>query len=306
MTFRGYRRPDDVVALQDFTADAIARAGQCGYLHVGDVPHRIFNAGRNEDVTRIVGIWEDRGTIVAWALVQPNHPGFDAQVDPDVRRRRPELETEVIVWAETRTWELLQERGSSVDALVTDAFDGDDLRIDHLKALGWAAGHDAAVLTMRSLASVPEPVVPDGHAIRPVSGVEEAEAVAEVHSASFGSTWLPGQYRSVMESPGYDPHRELVAVAPDGSLAGFTVMWFDERNGVGLFEPVGVHHNHRRRGLGAALLGVGMGRMRDARLSRAMVMYEESNPASGPLYRGMGFEPAFILRYYSKPFSPES
>ncbi len=104
-----------------------------------------------------------------------------------------------------------------------------------------------------------------------------------------------------MSTPGYAPDRELVAVAPEGSLAGFTVTWWDVRNGVGLFEPVGVHPAHRRRGLGRSLLAAGMARMRGGGLQRAMVLYEEQNPASGALYRGMGFVPTWTILDYHRP-----
>ena len=104
-----------------------------------------------------------------------------------------------------------------------------------------------------------------------------------------------------MESPTYAAERELVVENERGELCGFTVTWYDHVNGVGLFEPVGVHPDHRRRGLGRALLADGMRRMRQAGLTAAMVAYEGHNPASGPLYRDMGFEPTWTLWDYVKP-----
>ena len=44
--------------------------------------------------------------------------------------------------------------------------------------------------------------------------------------------------------------------------------------------------------------------MRDAAMTTATVVYEESNPASGPLYRSMGFVPTWTRRDYRKPLSP--
>lgn len=307
MTERGYRGPDDVAALQAFQASAIARAGHRGYLHVGDVPHRMFNGLRNEaSLSGLMRIWESEGRIVAWALVEPKHLGFDAQVDPEVRIEQPELERDVLAWAEARTREELEERGSDATQMLAEVFDGDDRRRRHLMDMGWFAGPDVFVLTRRSLDTLPELSLPPGYSIRHVYGTEEAEAVAAVHAASFDSVWLPGQYRTVMESPGYDSERELLAVAPDGEPAGFTVLWYDERNRIGLFEPVGVHREHRRRGLGAALLAAGCAQMQAHGLAMATVMYEEDNPASGPLYRSMGFEPEWPIRDYRKDISPGS
>ncbi len=304
---RAYRGPEDVGALQAFQASAIERADHRGYLHVGDVAHRMFNGLRNEpNLSDLMRLWESDGRIIAWALVEPKHPGFDAQVDPDVRREQPELEREVLEWAQARTVEVLDEQGAGAGEILAEVFDADEHRRRHLLEMGWSPGTEIFVLTRRSLRSAPELKLPPGYTIRQVRGTDEAEAVAAVHAASFGSVWLPGQYRSVMESPGYDPERELLAVAPDGELAGFTVLWYDERNGIGLFEPVGVHQDHRRRGLGRALLAAGCEQMRSAGLATATVMYEEANPASGPLYLAMGFEPAWPIRDYRKDITPGS
>ena len=53
-----------------------------------------------------------------------------------------------------------------------------------------------------------------------------------------------------MESPGYEPERELVIQAPDGTFVAFTVIRYDPLNSTGLFEPVGTHKDYRRRGFG--------------------------------------------------------
>ena len=94
-----------------------------------------------------------------------------------------------------------------------------------------------------------------------------------------------------MQTPGYDAERELVAEAPDGRLAGFTVTWHDERNGVGYFEPVGVHADFHRRGVGTLLLAAGMARMAEHGLDQATVMHELDDERSSTFYRNNGFEP---------------
>jgi len=306
VTDRSYEGPDDVARLQRFTSACIAAAGHSGYLHPGEVPHWMFNGQRNEDLTRLVRIWEAEGEIVAWVLVSPRHAGFEAQVAPQVRIERPSLERNALLWGEMRTRAVLAERGATTGGMVVDAFEDDAVRTRHLVDLGWRPGDESLVLTMASLAGAPMVEPPDGYVIRTVAGVEEAEAVAAVHSAAFGSVWLPGQYRAAMESPGYDPGRELVAVAPDGTFAGFAVMWHDHTNGIGLFEPVGVHPAHRRIGLGRAVLAAGLAHMRRSGMTTASVMYEPANPASGPLYRSLGFVDTWTLFHYRKPLSPGS
>ncbi len=275
-------------------------------LHPGDIPHRMFNGLRRDDPHELIHIWEDTsGQIVAWTLLDPRGGGFDPQVAPQMRIEAPDLELEVLEWSEAALLSLMRERDSEATYIETDAFEVDAARTEALRSLGWAAMDiEEIMLTRRSLRDIPQIELPDGYRIRSARGVEEAEAIAGVHAAGFGSSWTPELYRRVMESPGYSPERELLIEAPDESLAGFCVTWPDEINRIGYFEPVAVHPDHRRLGLGSALMRAGMTMMVGWGMEWAEVMYEVDNPGSGKLYRGEGFEPVWRVVLYRKPRTP--
>lgn len=302
MKRRGYEGPGDVDRLQRFNAEAIAASGMAGHLHIGDIPHRMFNGLRFDGVDDHVHIWEDAsGDITAWGMVYPRMAAFDLQVAPALRRADPEVERALLAFLEAET---RQRSGAPATEIAAEGFADDPIRIANLDALGWQRSPDDYVLTQRSLQSVPEVVLPPGFFIRAVAGTSDLAGLIDVHSASFGSEWTESLYRTVMESPGYDPERELVVVAPSGQFAAFAVMWFDALNGSGLFEPVGTHADFRRLGLASAILAAGMQRMRRAGLDTAMVMYEDTNESSGPLYRSMGFEPTWTIHDFVKPMDP--
>jgi ribosomal protein S18 acetylase RimI-like enzyme len=107
-----------------------------------------------------------------------------------------------------------------------------------------------------------------------------------------------------MASPGYAPEREFIIEAPDGTFAAFTVTWHDRLNRTGLFEPVGTHKDHTRRGLGRALVLYGMRQMAGVGLEFASVVNESNNEASRELYKACGFKPWHELDGYSKSVSP--
>jgi ribosomal protein S18 acetylase RimI-like enzyme len=302
---RPYREDVDIARLQDFTAQQIRDFGRVGSVHPGDIPHRIFNGLRREDPRELIHIWEDdTGEIVAWTLLDPSGAGIDPQVSWRMRSEAPDFEGEVNAWSEKILVEKLRERGSEATYIETDAFEEDTARTEMLRSLGWEAQDiEEIMLTRRPLRDLEAPQLPDGYRIRCVRGVGEAAAVAEVHSAGFGSSWTPELYRRVMESPGYSAERELVVEAPDGSLAGFCVTWPDQINLTGYFEPVAVHPDHRRLRLGSALMRAGMAMMVDWGMEWAEVMYEVDNPGSGKLYRGEGFEPLWTVVLYRKPVS---
>jgi mycothiol synthase len=52
-----------------------------------------------------------------------------------------------------------------------------------------------------------------------------------------------------------------VAEAPDGAIAAFTTLWYDDVTRDGYFEPVGVMPEHERRGLGKAVMMEAMRRI---------------------------------------------
>lgn len=300
MQQRQYQGAADVTLLQVFNATAFAQTAGCGYLHPGDIPHRLFNGNKYYDPAEVLTIWEEADAVVAWVLVAPRSRSFDAQVRPD--RRGGEFERMVLQSAERRTLELMQQYAIAGDSLSSEVYQCDTARVVLLQELGWVKEDELPwVLNRAALVDLPEPTLPAGYTIRAARGAEEAGALAEVHAAAFGSTWTPELYRQVMVSPGYAAEREFVVEAADGSFAAFTVTWHDRVNRTGLFEPVGTHREHQRRGLGKALLLTVMRQMADVGLTHALVVNEGTNEASRNLYRACGFEPWYPLDNFVKP-----
>jgi ribosomal protein S18 acetylase RimI-like enzyme len=300
MRRRCYESAADVALLQGFNAAAIAATGGCGYLHPGDIPHRLFNGNKYFDPAEVMAVWEDGSGVAAWVLVGPRHRSYDAQVRPDLRGGS--FEREVLEYADARTVELMRLHGIESGHMLGDAFRCDGVRIELLAELGWVPdGEPPYVINRARIAGLAEPVIPGGYSIRPVAGVEEAAAVAELHAAAFpGARWTSELYRRVMESPGYDPGRELVAETSDGVLAAFAVTWYDHLNRTGLMEAVGTHPDHQRRGVGRAVVTFAAHHMAAAGMEFAIVASFASNAASGALYRSAGFEPWHVLDGYEK------
>ena len=67
--------------------------------------------------------------------------------------------------------------------------------------------------------------------------------------------------------------------------------WIDDENASGLFEPVGTHPDHQRRGLATAVCLDALRALRDAGARTAQVGYVTN--AAHAAYRAIGFEPAW-------------
>ena len=302
MIRRSYTGEADLQLLQDFNAAAIAVTDHCGYLHPGHIPHRHYNGSECFAPAEVVTIWKDDRGVAAWLVVGPRDRRYDAQVRPDLRGG--DFEREVLEYADERTVELMHRYDVAGDCIYGGAFRCDTARAELLAALGWKPDDDLPyVLNRTPIGSIDLPALPRGYSLRSAKGIEEAAALAEVHKASFGVDWTPELYRQVIESPGYEPERELVVQAPDGTFAAFTVIWYDHLNHTGLFEPVGTHKDHRRRGLGRSILMYGMQRMAAAGMEFATVSHFGDNKAARGLYQACGFKPWHLEDGYIKHIS---
>lgn len=299
---RWLRGPEELGRLQEFNGRAVAAAGQAGYVHPGGIVHRMFSGNRRYDVSRLFYVWEDDAGITAWALLQPRNAAFDLQIRPD--KRGGNFELDLLLWAESALIELLTEIGMPAANLAIDIYADDAARLEAAAAAGWRHNDEPCYLTARSTANAPMVSLPDEYVIR-TARLEEAEAIGALHAAAFASTWNAREYATLMGTPGYSPDREWLVVAPDGSLAGFTETWHDPISGRGLFEPVGTHPDHRRIGVGRALIAAGLKQMKQAGLHTATVCFERDNAASRGLYLGAGFEIAHEIACYTKP-APKS
>ncbi len=282
--------------LQDALAGWIAASSDFGYGHVGDIPHRIYNGGRGRfPFDELVRVWMSGEEIAAIAISEPRFPGCDLWAAPGIDPTPALLDVIEV------TRRLLPVAGRDGDALLVDVYEGDTVRADLLEGHGFVRRDAWMILTERSLADRPDFGSPDGYVVRPAES-HEADALAAVHSASFGSEWTGSEYQQeVMDRPGYSVEREIVAVVPDGTFGAFTVTWHDGRNRVGLFEPVGTAEGHRRKGLAAAVMVEGMRRMVAAGLERAQVGHESDNVASTELYASLGFYPKHRIIEYALP-----
>ncbi|QDT39284.1 GNAT family N-acetyltransferase [Stratiformator vulcanicus] len=96
----------------------------------------------------------------------------------------------------------------------------------------------------------------------------------------------------------YRPDLDLHILAPDGTMAGYCLCWLDEKNSVGIFEPVRVEQEFQRRGLGTALMHEGVRKLQRAGANCIKVCYRFGNSAAEALYRKVGFEPVFEKQLY--------
>jgi ribosomal protein S18 acetylase RimI-like enzyme len=182
----------------------------------------------------------------------------------------------------------------------------DRVQVDALRAAGFELDGPPSVLFERATAGAkPSPV--DGFEIRPLQGEHEHAARADAARLAFASTLEPevhrARYLRFMRSPAYVLEHDLVAVAPDGTIASFAIYWQDDELSLAQFEPVGTHPEFQRRGLARALLHEGLTRLAAAGIKRARVMTGGANERAISTYLAAGFEPVDQVASYRAPDS---
>ena len=80
---------------------------------------------------------------------------------------------------------------------------------------------------------------------------------------------------------------DLAVLAPDGSVAGYSLFWRDPVTGVGLVEPVRVEDEHAGRGIGYAMISAGLDRLARAGATTLKIGWESER--AGELYTRLGF-----------------
>ncbi len=105
-------------------------------------------------------------------------------------------------------------------------------------------------------------------------------------------------YKNVQRIPLYRRDLDIVAVAPDGELAAFCTVWFDDVTRTAVFEPVGTHPNHQKRGLGKTVMSEGL--RRAERLGATLANVSSYGKAAHALYMSMGFTEFDLLEPWIK------
>jgi len=170
-----------------------------------------------------------------------------------------------------------------------------------LQARGLHPEGDATITFTRDV-SPTGAAAPAGYTVRSLGGEEEAPSRRAASHAAFASTMDPPahleRYLAFMRSPVYDRGRDLVAVAPGGTVASFLIWWPDAVTGIAQLEPVGTHPDHQGRGLGAAVFSRALADMRSAGMRVVRVCTDESRTGAVAFYQRLGFIPADRLRWW--------
>ena len=248
----------------------------------------------------VVMLWELNGQIVA--VLNPDspgeaffqiHPAYQNEIsmsemldvaEAKLAKTKDDGKKELLVWvnaADEATKRLFTERGYVRSKFLAE----------HMRRRFFST-------------PVPDSTTPSGYTVRALGDEDELPARSWLSWKAFhpdepdekyeGWEW----YRNVQRVPLYRRDLDMVAVADDGELAAFCTVWFDDVTRTAVFEPVGTHPNHQKRGLGKAVITEGLRRAQ--RLGATLATVSSYGQAAHALYESMGFTEFDLLEPWIK------
>ncbi len=289
ITMRPWRDEADLSLLIDLLC-GVSPASR----HLVDIPWRLSSPALQDE--RNARVWIDTdGMMVGFAVWQIYWAALDYFVRPGSHQHT--VETGIFRWAMVRFRELDMERGRPLPYWV-EFRDDDSKRQRVVKAHGFLLDEDYQYIQMMHplIDPLPQPMLLDGFMIRPIAGECEINSYVELHRAAFESTSMTYDWRlRTLRMPQYLPELDIVAVAPDGSLAGFCVGWLNSERHIGQVEPLGVHPRFHHMGLGRALLLEALRRFKAHGTNNVLVETDNDRDVARNAYESVGFQPIHTI-----------
>jgi ribosomal protein S18 acetylase RimI-like enzyme len=279
-SFRPYQTEDDFWRMREFLRQVFVlnhHLERCWHVARLDYArwHTCLNCA-NVRLEEVAYLWESDGQLIAFLM--PDGGRGEAHLCVHPRLRTLELEEQMLEVAEERL-ATLQPDGSR--KLYAWAAQSDNLRQGLLIKHGYCKHDWPEVQWRRDLdIPVPDAPVPSGYCIRSLG--DGLELLERCYASGLGfhagdikiavenrddPTW----YRNIQTAPLYRRDLDLVAITPNGAVAAFSTIWFDDVTRSAYFEPVATVPAHQRRGLGKAILTEGLRRLQRLGATRAFV-----------------------------------
>ncbi|MBK9925492.1 MAG: GNAT family N-acetyltransferase [Anaerolineales bacterium] len=266
--------------------------------HLNDYPVKV-DIEENlaaENIQANTRIWFNDGQPIAWAYLDDFNNlrwEIDSQYDELIG-------AELVAWGES----CIRRTSTDGEANTLDASCREDYaeRISFLKRHGFHQTEGTSIAMTRDLSvSIPEPKLPQGFTIRPIQGMEEAEAVASTHRAAFGTDYMTTENRlTIMNTSEYDPSLDLLAIAPDGTVTAYCTCSVNEKEKTGMTDPVATHPNYQRMGLARALLLTGMKLLKERGMASAHLGTSGDNVAMQKTAESVDFKVEYTTIWFSK------
>ena len=240
-------------------------------------------------------IWEDDENIVALSVAKPSG-SCHLSIHPDYI----ENSREIIPLMQKRVKELSDSDTVKMTLLVDDA---DNELIPILKDLGYEKDEIEGDNQIRPLdAPIPDYTLANGYSVRHAHIDSEFEEYKTVQVAVFPH--IKSMSKNLLDTYStasfYQSELDIVAVAPSGEFAAFCTARIDPVSKITELEPVGTHPDHRKLGLGKAVLLESFRRLEKHNPTAIVILGAAPSEGARKLYESVGFVNVGKAHYWAK------
>jgi mycothiol synthase len=296
---RDWADAGDTTAMRTLVAGRLGADWPATRLHPGDVDWwETAEHGRGRTLDAVVRLWHDDAGLAAYAW-------FGAPTDLDVITRHDvpvaAVAADAFTWAETRAASAGPPGGGATRPRIAAWARDDGEEATAYAGLGLVPGDVRFVHFTGEVAGLDlAPVgLPPDLAERTLTEADVASRAA-CGRAAFHSTMTPERYAFARTRPSYRPELDTLLVDADGAVAAFALGWLDDASGVLELEPVGVHPDRHRRGLGRAVCRAAIRRGAALGATRVVIGAEAANPGAMGLYADLGLRVTVRFVAYSR------
>jgi len=289
LTQRSYQNEEDYCRIRNFLREVFLLNQRMEHSwHVARLDywrwHYILNCQVCGPLEQVTTLWETASGQIAAVLHPVGWGEFRLHVHPQFHT--PALEDEMLFHAEEHLAGHNQAAGRFAYVPV---FSDDTLRQETLAHRGYSKTGGQAHHWMRDLGPpVADVPTPSGYTIRSMGTIDEHPARSWASWRAFhpdepdenytGWSW----YQNVQSAPLYRRDLDIVAAAPDGTIAAFCTIFYDDYTRSAVSVLVGTATEHWRRGLGKATLTEGMRRLQQ--LGGTRLFANAYDPPADALY----------------------
>ncbi len=240
-------------------------------------------------------IWKDSHQIIALSFTKPSG-ACHLSVHPDYII----YANDIVLWMQERVKELKVDESVKMNIVIDDA---DEELISILSDLGFKKDEIEGDNQIRPLDSpVPDHTLPEGYSIRNAVIANEYEKYREVQVAVFPH--IKSMSKNLLDTYSaasfYQEELDIIAVAPDGEFAAFCTARIDPVSKIAELEPVGTHPDHRKLGLGKAVICESFRRLEKYNPSAIVILGAAPSEGARRLYESVGFVIVGAAHYWTK------
>jgi ribosomal protein S18 acetylase RimI-like enzyme len=243
--------------------------------------------------------WQSGDILLAFAYVDA-YANLCFEIAPG--STTPKMEKEIVNWGVSVQKQRNLASGESATLDHSCETSNTD-RLAFLQRNGFIEEDIRSLFFSRSLLEpLPISSFPAGYNWRSVTPDDPIETLVDLHRSAFGTAQMTVEYRqAIMSAPQYEMDLDLVAIAPDNSLAAFCICGIDENDPtVGYTDPIGTHQAHQKKGLAKTLVIEGLRLLKKRGVEKVEIGTSSENIAMQQLALALGFSCVSEKHWFSK------